>query len=122
LGLAGRDEEVLRRPIMLKLKHALLASLCLLPLAATETFAATAGVTAAVNQNAKSTPPGGAVRTVVLGANVVQDETIETDGGGLVQILLADGTTFTVGPNSAITIDRFVYDPDANTAQVSATI
>ena len=107
---------------MLKLKHALLASLCLLPLAVTETFAATAGVTAAVNQNAKSTPPGGGVRTVVLGANVVQDETIETDGGGLVQILLADGTTFTVGPNSAITIDRFVYDPSANTAQVSATI
>lgn len=107
---------------MLKLKHALLASLCLLPLPVTETMAATAGVTAAVNQNAKSTPPGGGVRTVVLGANVVQDETIETDGGGLVQILLADGTTFTVGPNSAITIDRFVYDPNANTAQVSATI
>ncbi|HEY0854142.1 MAG TPA: FecR domain-containing protein, partial [Devosia sp.] len=107
---------------MLKLKHALLASLCLLPLTATETIAATAGVTAAVNQNAKSIPPGGAVRTVVLGANVVQDETIETDGGGLVQILLADGTTFTVGPNSSITIDRFVYDPNANTAQVSATI
>ncbi len=107
---------------MLKLQHALLASLCLLPLAATEAMATTAGVTAAVNQNAKSTPPGGTVRTVVLGANVVQDETIETDGGGLVQILLADGTTFTVGPNSSITIDRFVYDPNANTAQVSATI
>lgn len=107
---------------MLKLQYALLASLCLLPLTATETFAATAGVTAAVNQNARSIPPGGAVRTVVLGANVVQDETIETDGGGLVQILLADGTTFTVGPNSSITIDRFVYDPNANTAQVSATI
>jgi len=107
---------------MLKLRHALLASLCLLPLAATDALAATAGVTAAVNQSAKSTPPGGGVRTVVLGANIVQDETIETDGAGLVQILLADGTTFTVGPNSAITIDRFVYDPDANTAQVSATI
>ena len=93
---------------MLKLQYALLASLCLLPLTATESFAATAGVTAAVNQNAKSIPPGGAVRTVVLGANVVQDETLETDGGGLVQILLADGTTFTVGPNSSITIDRFV--------------
>src|SRR5690606_4270811 len=107
---------------MFKPRHALLASLFLLPLVSAEAVAATAGVTAAVNQNAKSTPPGGAIRTVVLGANIVQDETIETDGAGLVQILLADGTTFTVGPNSAITIDRFVYDPDANTAQVSATI
>jgi len=107
---------------MLKLQYALLASLCLLPLAGTGAVAATAGVTAAVNQSARSIPPGGAVRTVVLGANIVQDETIETDGAGLVQILLADGTTFTVGPNSSITIDRFVYDPSANTAQVSATI
>ena len=107
---------------MLNLKSALLASICLLPLLAGEALAATAGVTAAVNQNAKSIPPGGAVRTIVLGDNVVQDETIETDAGGLVQILLADGTTFTVGPNSSLVIDRFVYDPDANTAEVAASL
>lgn len=107
---------------MRTLRLSLLASLALLPLLATEAVAATAGVTAAVNQNARSTPPGGAIRTIVLGDNVVQDETIETDGNGLVQILLADGTTFTVGPNSTITIDRFVYDPAADTAQVSASI
>lgn len=107
---------------MLKLRHALLATFCLLPLLGAEAVAATAGVTAAVNQNAKSIPPGGGVRTVVLGANVVQDERIETDGAGLVQILLADGTTFTVGPNSSLVIDRFVYDPDANTAQVAASL
>jgi len=107
---------------MLKLRHALLASICLLPLLGVEAQAANAGVTAAVNQNAKSIPPGGGVRTVVLGANVVQDERIETDGAGLVQILLADGTTFTVGPNSSLVIDRFVYDPDADTAEVAASL
>src|SRR5688572_16537313 len=107
---------------MIKLKSALLASILFLPLLGTEALAGTAGVTAAVNQNAKSIPPGGGVRTVVLGANVVQDERIETDGAGLVQILLADGTTFTVGPNSSLVIDRFVYDPDANTAQVAASL
>jgi trimeric autotransporter adhesin len=107
---------------MLKLKSALLASILFLPLLAGEALAATAGVTAAVNQNAKSIPPGGGVRTIVLGDNVVQDERIETDGAGLVQILLADGTTFTVGPNSSLVIDRFVYDPDANTAEVAASL
>jgi hypothetical protein len=107
---------------MLKVRHALLSALCLLPLLGAEALAATAGVTAAVNQNAKSIPPGGGVRTIVLGDNVVQDEKIETDGAGLVQILLADGTTFTVGPNSSLIIDRFVYDPDANTAEVAASL
>ena len=38
------------------------------------------------------------------------------------QLLLADGTTFTVGPNSSLVIDSFVYDPDAGTAQVAATL
>jgi hypothetical protein len=104
------------------IRHALLASVLLLSLTGGQALAVTAGVTAAVNQNAKSIPPGGGVRTIVLGDNVVQNETIETDGAGLVQILLADGTTFTVGPNSSLVIDRFVYDPDANTAQVAASL
>ena len=38
------------------------------------------------------------------------------------QLLLADGTTFTVGPNSSLVIDSFVYDPAAGTAQVAATL
>lgn len=81
-----------------------------------------AGVTAAVNPEASRTPPGQTVRTVVLGDNIVQNEKIDTSGAGLVQILLADGTTFTVGPNSSISIDRFVYNPGAGTAEVTATM
>lgn len=81
-----------------------------------------AGVTAAVNPEASRTPPGQAVRTVILGDNIVQNEKIDTSGAGLVQILLADGTTFTVGPNSSISIDRFVYNPGAGTAEVTATM
>jgi hypothetical protein len=85
-------------------------------------IAQTVGVTAAVNQSARGTPPRQAVRTLVIGENVVHNERIETDTGGLLQILLADGTAFTVGPNSALSIDRFVYDPNAGTAQVSASL
>ncbi len=85
-------------------------------------LAQVAGVTAAVNPEASRTPPGQAVRTVILGDNIVQNEKIDTSGAGLVQILLADGTTFTVGPNSSISIDRFVYNPGAGTAEVTATM
>lgn len=78
------------------------------------------GVTAAVNPSATGSI-GGAVRTISLGDNVVYSERIQTGSEGLVQILLADGTTFMVGPNSDLVIDSFVYDPNAGTAAVTAT-
>jgi hypothetical protein len=99
---------------------ALASSLLCLPLA--PAAAQTVGVTAAVNQAARSLRPNAAIRTIALGDNVIHNERIETDKVGLLQILLADGTTFTVGPNSALAIDRFVYDPQAGTAKVAATL
>jgi hypothetical protein len=107
---------------MQRLNTILLSTVCLVALASAPALAANSGVTAAVNQSAHGTAPGGAVRTIVIGDNVVTDEKIDTDGAGLVQILLPDGTTFTVGPNSSLTIDKFVYDPSANTAQVTASL
>jgi hypothetical protein len=38
-----------------------------------------------------------------------------------VQVLLVDGSTFTVGPGSDLVIDRFVYDPNKKTGQVVAS-
>ncbi|KQT85747.1 FecR domain-containing protein [Aurantimonas sp. Leaf443] len=105
------------------LKTGLLASLALLAAAGTApALAQGIGVAAAVNQSARGLPPGQAVRTIALGDNLIFDERIDTDTVGLVQILLSDGTAFTVGPNSSITIDRFVYDPQAGTAKVTASL
>jgi len=78
------------------------------------------GVTAAVNQDAKGVV-GSNVKTISLGDSVVFNQRIQTGGSGLVQVLLADGTTFMVGPNSDLVIDSFVYDPNAGTAQVTAS-
>src|SRR5690606_27486624 len=78
------------------------------------------GVTAAVNQDAKGSV-GSSVKTISLGDSVVFNQRIQTGGSGLVQVLLADGTTFMVGPNSDLVIDSFVYDPNAGTAQVTAS-
>jgi hypothetical protein len=79
------------------------------------------GVAAAVNQSALGAPPGSKVRTLSLGDKVIHNEKISTNASGLLQILLADGTSFTVGPSSQMVIDSFVYDPDANAAKVVAT-
>ncbi|MGN6768217.1 MAG: FecR domain-containing protein [Rhizobiaceae bacterium] len=85
-------------------------------------FAQPVGTAAAVNQNSHGTPPNRSIRTIVLGDKIIHNERIETDAKGLLQILLADGTTFTVGPDSHLTIDSFVYDPDAGAAKVTASL
>lgn len=83
---------------------------------------ATVGVAAAVNVDAKGQPPGSTARVITLGQTVVFNEEIVTDGRGLVQVLLLDGTTFTVGPNSQLRIDEFVFDPNSGDAKVVATV
>ena len=80
------------------------------------------GVAAAVNTDAKGRAPGAAPRVISLGQTVIFNEEIVTDARGLVQILLLDGTTFTVGPNSQLTIDEFVYNPATGDAKVVASV
>lgn len=79
------------------------------------------GIAAAVNVQAYGTVPGAAKHTKRLGDNVFYNERIQTNRNGLVQVLLADGSTFTVGPNSNLVIDEFVYDPQAGTGKLIAT-
>jgi hypothetical protein len=69
------------------------------------------GVAAAVKPEATSQPPGGETSTLNIGKSVVYNERIDTSGSGQVQVLLLDGSTFTVGPGSSLVIDKFVYNP-----------
>lgn len=45
-----------------------------------------------------------------------------TSGTGHVHLVLPDQTTFTIGPNSDMVLDSFVYDPDTSTRKISAEI
>jgi hypothetical protein len=38
-----------------------------------------------------------------------------------VQVLLVDGSTFTVGPGSHLVIDKFVHNPSKGTGEIAAT-
>ena len=104
----------------------LAGALLLTAFTATESFAAEpktqrVGVAAAVKPDATSQPPGGAMKTLKLGKSMVYNERIDTSGAGLVQVLLVDGSTFTVGPGSSLVIDRFVYDPKTGKGDLVAT-
>jgi hypothetical protein len=79
------------------------------------------GVAAAVNPDAFSSLNGSPKTQLNIGKSIFYDEHINTTGSGLVQVLLIDGSTFTVGPGSDLTIDKFVYDPNKKTGEIVAT-
>src|SRR5271169_73729 len=80
------------------------------------------GVNSAVNQEATGIPPGAAPRRLVLGQEVVFNERITTGPEGQTQILFVDQSAMTVGPRSDMVIDEFVYDPNAGTGKLAASL
>jgi hypothetical protein len=60
-------------------------------------------------------------RVIGQGDKVYKDEVVETAPRGKGQLLFLDETTLTVGPNSRVTLDRFVYDPSRSTGTVTMT-
>ena len=69
------------------------------------------GVAAAVNRNTTDLTLEQEIKLVEAGYQIIQNHTIETDEIGKAQMLLLDGTTFSVGPNSSVVLDRFIYNP-----------
>ena len=100
----------------------LMGSAMLMPVGALGQSSPKVGVTAAVNLDAKSRRGSAPARVISIGHTVIFNERISTDAAGLVQVLLVDGTTFTIGPNSQLTIDEFVYNPNTGNAKVVATV
>lgn len=80
------------------------------------------GITAAV-LNRVTIARGGTtqVRPAVLRQQVALADRVETGARSQLQILLLDRSTFTIGANARLTIDRFVYDPNTGRS-VSASV
>jgi len=76
------------------------------------------GVTAAVNPDAESTSPSKETRVLNVGLNVFNNEVIRTSAKGQAQMLFADQSALTIGPNSEVVLDEFVYDPNTKTGKV----
>lgn len=58
-------------------------------------------------------------RLPVAGEDVFLDDRMLTSSQGQVHLMLVDKSSFTVGPNSDITIDRFVYDPETRVGDMA---
>jgi trimeric autotransporter adhesin len=77
------------------------------------------GVSSAVNPQAVGTPPGATTRPLVIGQDVVFNERITTTTKGQTQLLFVDESSMSVGPNSDLTIDQFVYDPKTGAGRLA---
>jgi hypothetical protein len=101
----------------------LLPLLSILVLVSSPSFAAEqAGVSAAIQgrvELARAQAPG---RAVVSGEEIFLQDAIQSGPRSGMQILLLDETVFTIGPDSEITIDEFVYDPSTGAGKVSAAV
>jgi len=82
-----------------------------------------AGVAAAVRGRVEVAMAAGAVgREIKSGEAIYLGNAIKSAPESGMQILLLDQTTFTIGPNSEITIDQFVFDPNTSTGKVAASV
>lgn len=81
------------------------------------------GINAAIrNKVLTRTVADPSLRPAVLKARVSLGDGIETARASVLQILLLDRTSFTVGANAKVTIDRFVYDPNRKASAVGASV
>jgi hypothetical protein len=85
-----------------------------------------AGVAAAVRgpvqQISYRTPQANVGRTLAGGQEIFLGDRIVTGPGGGLQILLLDGTTFSLGPNTSMVIDEFVFNPATGTGKLAASV
>jgi len=82
-----------------------------------------AGVTAAVRGRVELAVRSGEVgRLIKSGEPVFLGNAIKSGPDAGLQLLLLDQTTFTIGPDSEITIDEFVYDPARGAGKVGASV
>jgi len=94
-----------------------------LALAAPVLAADQAGVSAAVKGQVALNRPQAAVGHQVAGGEAIfLQDAIQSGPRSGMQILLLDETVFTIGPESEMVVDEFVYDPQTNTGKVGAQI
>jgi hypothetical protein len=102
----------------------LLAAIALTTMAALtqEVLAQEVGTATAVNPVSHSARPGADLVALTVGARIVHKERIETTPSGTVQLLFLDKSTLSIGPNTKLLIDEFVFNPRAGTGHMVTSL
>lgn len=83
-----------------------------------------AGVTAAVRGEVSRAPAAQpeAAQAMAVGQGVFMQDRLRSAAASQAQLLLLDQSSFTVGPNSDLVIDEFVYDPGTDSGKLVANV
>ena len=90
-----------------------LAALVVTIAAITAGAEARVGVTSAAEGDPLGKPPAEAERILRIGVDIQANEVVTTQANDRAHLVFLDGTSITIGPNSRLTIDSFVYDPNS---------
>ena len=108
--------------INMKVLNSFFLTMIMAVLLTQETMAQTQiGVASAVNKNTTDLTLEQERKLIDAGYEIIQNHTIETDGIGRAQMLLLDGTAFSVGPNSSVVLDKFIYNPETAEGSLEVT-
>lgn len=77
---------------------------------------------ASVVKNEVNGTLAGRKRVLQVGTSVFRNEVITTGADSSAQLLFSDETSLTIGAQSQITLDRFVYDPRSKTGDIAVSI
>ena len=77
------------------------------------------GVTSVTDGEPVGLPPAGTERILRVGIDVQANERVTTRADDRAHVVFLDGTALTVGPNSVLVIDKYVYDPDRKAGEMA---
>lgn len=105
-----------------RITRPLAAAAAFLVLLGTAAGPAIVGSVAALrNQVSVRAGPTAQPRPATLGQRMALGEQVQTGDRSHMQLLLLDRSSFTVGQNARLTIDRFVYDPGGGSFSATVT-
>lgn len=76
------------------------------------------GVTSAASGDPRGTPPALPTRTLRFGIDVFGNERVVTGSADRAHLVFLDGSGLTVGANSELVIDKFVFDANRNVGEL----
>ena len=67
-------------------------------------------------------PPGPAQRVLRVGIDMNADEKVTTKADDRAHLVFLDGTSLTIGPNSEVVIDKYVYSSEKKTGELALRV
>jgi hypothetical protein len=80
------------------------------------------GIASVVEGEPTGLPPGGGQRVLRVGIDMNADEKVTTKADDRAHLVFLDGTSLTIGPNSEVIIDKYVYTPEKKMGEMALKV